>query len=145
MSWNGAFHCLLVAPFLLCVVCFDRRWNALRGLMSHGYRNTYWKWVHSHWSIAKGLILCKLSNSLDLLKLKNNMFLCWTVKSCRLWIEIGLARVEFVFNWYGVHLALAFLCNLWQIIRDVYGVPEVLTRWDVGPSPAMEPGIEYQS
>ncbi|KAJ8448138.1 hypothetical protein Cgig2_031862 [Carnegiea gigantea] len=31
------------------------------------------------------------------------------------------------------------------IIRDVYGVAEVLTRWDVGPSPVMEPGIDYQS
>lgn len=32
------------------------------------------------------------------------------------------------------------------IIRDAFGVPEVLTRWDVVPSPPIvEPGVEYES
>lgn len=32
-----------------------------------------------------------------------------------------------------------------QILRDTAGVPEVHTRLDPGPSPAVEPITEYES
>lgn len=88
--------------FARCPLLFVR---GLLWLAMKPSRGPYFSWVHeyildvghSRWSMAKGLISCKLLNSLDLLKLKNNMFLCWTVKSYQLWIKIGLALVEFVF------------------------------------------------